>query len=121
MDPQDHLRALPDGVTCTVCEGHVATDRIRVLAWREDLAFLQIHCPACRSTTLAFVIGEVVESEAMPPPPPPISADDVLDMHELLERWHGDLRSLVGGTARRTARDADRSSSTAHRGPDRAR
>jgi hypothetical protein len=120
MDPQDHLRALPDGVICTVCEGHVATDRIRVLAWREDLAFLQIDCPVCRSTTLAFVMGEIVESDVMPPSPP-ISADDVLDMHELLEHWRGDLRSLVGGVSGRTDREADRRSSTAHRGPDRAR
>jgi hypothetical protein len=99
MDPQDHLRALLDGVTCTVCEDRVPPERVRLLAWRDDLAFLQIECKACRSTTLGFVMADVRPSE--PPEPSeearrPVSADDVLDMHEFLTGWRGNLEALVG-------------------------
>ena len=100
MDPLDHLRALPDGLLCTVCEERVPADGVRVVAWREDVAFLQIDCRRCRSTTLGFVLAESGLADAPPadgsrPDGPPISTDDVLDMHEFLARWHGDLETLA--------------------------
>jgi hypothetical protein len=93
MDPLDPLRALPDGVTCTVCEDRVPAERVRLLAWRDDLAFLQIDCASCRSTTLGFVMAETPVASS--PKGDPISSDDVLDMHEFLARWHGDLDGLM--------------------------
>jgi hypothetical protein len=95
MDPLDHLRALPDGVSCTVCEEPIPLDGVRVLASREDVTFLQIDCPACRSTTLGFVLAESGLADAPRPDRPPITTDDVLDMHEFLTRWHGDLETLA--------------------------
>jgi hypothetical protein len=96
MDPQDHLNALLDGVTCTVCEERVPADRVRVLAWRDDLAFLQIDCDACRSTSLGFVMaGSSPQVDPAPDAAPPISSDDLLDMHEFLAGWGGDLASVV--------------------------
>jgi hypothetical protein len=95
MDPLDHLSALPDGVTCTVCEEPVPLDGVGVLASREDVAFLRIDCPACRSTTLGFVLAETGLTDAPRPQRPPITTDDVLDMHEFLARWHGDLETLA--------------------------
>jgi len=95
MDPLDHLRALPDGVTCTVCEEPIPLDGVRVVASREDITFLQIDCPACRSTTLGFVPAESGSAGAPRPDRPAITSDDVLDMHEFLTRWHGDLETLA--------------------------
>jgi hypothetical protein len=95
MDPLDHLRALPDGVACTVCEEPIPTATIRVVASREDVAFLQIDCPTCRSTTLGFLLAESGLADVPRPDPPPISTDDVLDMHEFLARWRGDLETLA--------------------------
>jgi hypothetical protein len=95
MDPLDHLRALPDGIACTVCEERVPAASVRVVAWREDVAFLQIDCPACRSTTLGFVLAETGLADARRPDLPPITTDDVLDMHEFLARWQGDLETLT--------------------------
>jgi phage FluMu protein Com len=95
MDPLDHRRAFPDGVSCTVCEEPVPGDNVRLLASREDVAFLQIDCPACRSTTLGFVPADAGPADDPRPASPPISADDVLDMHEFLSRWHGDLETLA--------------------------
>ncbi len=111
MDPLDHLLALPDGLRCTVCDERVPATKVRLLARRDDLAFLQIDCPSCSSATLGFVLGgrsdEPSPPDAPPPDaPPPISADDVLDMHQLLAGWRGDLSDLL---AREDPRRADSS------------
>ncbi|HYK95577.1 MAG TPA: hypothetical protein VE011_06915 [Candidatus Dormibacteraeota bacterium] len=100
MDPLDHLLALPDGHRCTVCEERVPADRVKLLAWRDDLAFLQIDCGSCFSSSLGFMLNgrtdEPVERQARAP----VSTDDVLDMHQLLASWRGDLTGLLsnGGT-----------------------
>lgn len=103
MDPLDHLRALPDGLRCTVCEERVPVDRLTLLAQRDDLAFLQLDCAACLSTTLGFVQGGRGDEPAQLTRPAPISSDDVLDMHQLLATWRGDLAELLAGGARSRA------------------
>jgi phage FluMu protein Com len=105
MDPLDHLLALPDGLRCTVCDERVPATRIRLLARRDDLAFLQIDCPSCASATLGFVHGGRTDGPApLDDPPlderPPIDADDVLDMHQLLATWRGDLTGLLASDDR---------------------
>jgi hypothetical protein len=106
MDPLDHLIALPDGLRCSVCDERVPVTRIRLLARRDDLAFLEIDCGACLSTTLAFVLGGQSDESAARLEAPPVSSDDVLDMHELLSGWRGDLASLVA-PGRTTAEPRD--------------
>lgn len=107
MGPQDHLGALLDGMGCTVCEEPVPAERIRLLARRDDLLFLQVDCPACGSTSLGFVADEPIAPEAdRLADGAPISADDVLDMHAFLASWTGDVGGLVrptAGTRRRQA------------------
>src|SRR5262245_27630634 len=96
MDPQDRLQSLLDGIACSVCEASVSGDRIRLLARREDLAFVEIACDGCHSTTLGFVVDGDAGPEFEAAPAPAVTADDVLDMHVTLESWQGDLRSLIG-------------------------
>ena len=106
MDPQDRLRSLLDGIACSVCEAAVSGDRIRLLARREDLAFVEIACRSCLSTTLGFVVDDSeMARDSGRATAAPVSADDVLDMHIELEAWQGDLRSLLGPAP---ARDAGR-------------
>ena len=100
MDPLDHLRTLPDGPRCHVCEERVPVARVKLLAWRDDLAFLQLDCAACLSTTIGFVLGGRGDEPAEPPRAAPISTDDVLDMHQLLATWRGDLAGLLAKDAR---------------------
>ena len=99
MDPLDHLLALPDGLLCTVCDERVPAARVRLLAWRDDLAFLQLDCESCLSTTLGFVLGGRTDGPSDDPSgvvaADPISADDVLDMHQFLATWRGDLSGLL--------------------------
>ena len=95
MDPLDHLFALSDGHRCTVCDERVPADRVKLLAWRDDLAFLQLDCDRCQSTTLGVVLGGRADGPADAPRADPVTSDDVLDMHQLLATWHGDLTGLL--------------------------
>ena len=95
MDPQDRLQSLLDGIACSACEASVNGDRIRLLARREDLAFVEIACRSCGSTTLGFVVDGEAGLERQRSVRSPVTADDVLDMHVALEAWQGDLRSLL--------------------------
>ena len=117
MDPRDDLDSLADGVDCAACGRFVPTDRIRVLARRDDIAFVEIHCPACRSESLGIVIAsddEAGSDEAVPVGPGlvygefgpsdeerfrealPIGSADLDLVHDLVAR--GGLTALVGGT-----------------------
>lgn len=100
MDPLDHLGTRLDGHQCTVCDAAVPADRVKLLAWREDLCFLQLDCGDCLSTTLGFVMVSQAGSGDRPAPAAPISSDDVLDMHQLLATWRGDLTGLLSGDER---------------------
>jgi hypothetical protein len=97
MDPLDHGRADLDGLTCAVCDGPVPPGSVQLLAHRDELAFVQVDCTACRSTTLAFVLDDGASSESLSLP---VTGDDVLDMHLFLRGWHGDLHGLLAGDPR---------------------
>ncbi|HET9681632.1 MAG TPA: hypothetical protein VFP19_06290 [Candidatus Limnocylindrales bacterium] len=98
MDPLDHRSQGPDGTVCAVCEGPVPAGSVQLLARRDDLAFLQVDCGACRSTTLAFVLAAGLDAGS---PAPPVTSDDVLDMHRLLSGWRGGLRELLSSESGR--------------------
>ncbi len=96
-----------DGLGCTVCEERVPAERVRLLAWRDDLRFVQVSCASCGSTALGFVADEALQPEAdRLAAGAPVSTDDVLDMHEFLDGWAGDLTSLVDGPQARPTRQA---------------
>jgi hypothetical protein len=113
MDPSDRLRPLLDGVGCTVCGVRVPPERIRILAHRDDLAFVELACPGCSSATLGLLLappepdgepfldvapyGELTAAdEARRGSTGPISALDVDAMRDHLAAWDGDLRGLLG-------------------------
>ena len=111
MDPRDRLRPLLDGVGCTVCGALVPADRMRILAHRDDLAFVELDCRACASTTLGLLLtaddagGAVLDvapygeltarDEARRATTGPISAADVHAAHDFLAGWKGDLVGLL--------------------------
>ena len=107
MDPRDRLPPFANGVDCGACGRLVPLERIRVLASRDDLTFVELDCPDCRSESLGIVVqsgdgqgspdtyGEFLPAddarfrEALP-----IGPNDVRTVRELLAR--GDLDALVG-------------------------
>jgi hypothetical protein len=109
MDPRDRLVSLPDGATCTACGAPVPTGRIRVLARRDDLAFVELDCPACGSAALGLLMaaavpdGEPVLDLATDVSPTgtgrpgrpatlrPISKAEVEAVRDDLAAWRGDL------------------------------
>jgi hypothetical protein len=95
MDPLDHLVALPDSLRCSVCDEPVPSTRIRLLARRDDLSFIEIDCGSCSSATLGFVLAGRTDEPGPPQDGEPVTADDVLDMHQLLAGWRGDLTGLL--------------------------
>ncbi len=116
MDPRDRLRPLLDGVGCTVCGGLVRGDRIRILAHRDDLAFVELDCPSCASPTLGLLLtgddpagapildvapyGELsARDEARRAATGPITTADVHAAHDFLAGWQGDLVGLLDGPA----------------------
>jgi hypothetical protein len=118
MDPRDRLQPFANGVDCAVCGGLVPMDRIRILARRDDLAFLELTCAACKSESLGIVVagrsdgpgtrqayGEFeAADDARFHDAPPIGADDLLVARELLRR--GGIDALV----RRAGNGPDRGS-----------
>jgi hypothetical protein len=110
MDPRDRLQPFANGVDCAVCGGLVPMDRIRILASRDDLAFLELACAACKSESLGIVVADgsdgsgarLVYGEFQPADiarfrdAPQIGADDLLAARELLQR--GGIDALVGRT-----------------------
>jgi len=128
MDPRDDLDSLAGGVGCAACGEIVPGDAIRILARRDDIVFVEVACPGCRSESLGIVVTEGFaedEDDDAPGGTPaeivfgefgaadidrfrdaaPIGVADVDAVRRLLAR--GGLRALVGsepppspGTAR---------------------
>jgi hypothetical protein len=108
MDPRDRLEPFANGVDCAVCGGLVPMNRIRILARRDDLAFLELTCAACKSESLGIVVAGRSDGQGLRPvygefeaaddirfrDAPPIGRDDLLVARELL-RWGG-IDALVG-------------------------
>jgi hypothetical protein len=122
MASRDGHDSLGGSVDCAACGVVVPADGIRVLARRDDIAFVELHCPSCRSESLGIVItaesfaeglgGPVDPDDAFPVAAgrrygefgpgdaerfrqaPPIDDGDLRQVHELLA--HGGLAALVG-------------------------
>jgi hypothetical protein len=106
MGPRDHPRPLPDGATCTACGAAVPTEAIRTLARRDDLAFVELACRACASTSLGILLSPTTgdgppildvttdgtaAAGARAANRPPITDADVEAMRRDLAAWDGDL------------------------------
>jgi hypothetical protein len=108
MGPSDHPRPLPDGAACTACGASVPTGHIRILARRDDLAFVELACPGCGSAAIGLLVpassadgSPVLDVAADPPiggrPPAHLTPDraiteaDVAAVRADLAAWSGDL------------------------------
>jgi hypothetical protein len=117
MDSPDWLRTQLTSFTCPACGRRYRGSRIKLLAEREGLFFVDLDCSRCGSHTVAIVTVELDEAEfsivdasdielavdlepehlgeELPAAAALVTADDVLDMHELLAGYDGDVRGLL--------------------------
>jgi hypothetical protein len=100
MDPRDVPEQFADGVDCAACGRSVGRESVRVLAVREDLAFVEVDCPGCGCEGLAIILGEMGDGPASrsPSDAPPVGIDDVIAMRAFLAGYRGTLSELAGGT-----------------------
>ncbi|MEA2611431.1 MAG: hypothetical protein QOI37_180 [Chloroflexota bacterium] len=120
MDHRDRPFLLPDGATCTACGAAVPSGRIRTLARRDDLAFVELDCPACGSSAVGLLLsrpgpdGAPFLDVGEDPSPssaargadarpaygayarPAITAADVEAVRMDLAAWDGDLVTWLG-------------------------
>ena len=113
MDAERWLTSELASFGCAACGQAYGEGHIRLIAQRDDLFFVDLSCHHCGSQAVAIVTiqiegdsatietGELVPAEQLEPPgdavpsAPPITADDVLDVHELLEGFQGDALQLI--------------------------
>ena len=57
MDPRERTPPFENGVDCAVCGRNVPAERIRILASRDDLTFVELTCAACRSESLGMILA----------------------------------------------------------------
>ncbi len=117
MDSPDWLRTQLTSFTCPSCGRRYRGARIQLLAERDGLYFVDLDCSRCGSHTVAIVTVDRDEAElsildasdielavdlepehlgeALPSGVAPVTGDDVLDMHELLSAYDGDIRGLL--------------------------
>jgi len=118
MDAERWLTSELASFGCAACGQPYGEAHIRLIAQREELFFVDLSCPHCGSQAVAIVTiqvdgdttsleaGELVRAE--PPdedesadgdgvssPGPAISVDDVIDAHDLLEGFQGDVHQLL--------------------------
>jgi hypothetical protein len=114
MDAESWLTSELASFGCAACGQAYGQGHIRLIAQREELFFVDLACEHCGSQAVAIVTiqidgetarlegGELVRAEQATaaelewaPGGPPVSADDVLDVHDLLDGFEGDVHRLI--------------------------
>ncbi len=111
MDAERWLTSELASFGCAACGQPYGQGHIHLIAQREELFFIDLSCDHCGSQAVAIVTiqidgdkakfegdelvrasGDVVGSAG---DASPVSADDVLDAHELLAGFDGDVHQLM--------------------------
>lgn len=117
MDGPEWLSSQLTSFTCPACRRPYRDAGISLLAERDGLFFVDLDCAVCGSHTVAIVTvgsedaeGQIAEIpmvgdmlaqlEPRPADGEPVSADDVLEMHEFLAGFRGDVEALFRAAAR---------------------
>jgi hypothetical protein len=123
MDGSDWLRTQLTSFGCAACGNPYESGRIRLLAERDGLFFVDLGCGHCGTQAVAIVTVAVDEddtphidageygsliaaSERRVDAVQRVSADDVLAMHELLASFQGDVDALLDRLGAESSRDS---------------
>jgi hypothetical protein len=117
MDGPEWLNGQLTSFTCPACRRRYRSASIRLLAERDGLFFVDLDCSGCGSKTVAIVtvgsddaegaiaeipaVGDILaELEPRPAGSTPVSADEVLEMHQFLAGFRGDVDALFRAASR---------------------
>jgi len=110
MDGSDWLKTQLTSFGCAACGQPYESGRIRLLAERDGLFFVDLGCSHCGTQAVAIVTITAAEDDeptidagehasvvltASAPIADPVNADDVLAMHELLTDFRGSMGDLL--------------------------
>jgi hypothetical protein len=99
------LRRLLSTIKCSVCSRNYEAKNVNVLGHQGELWFISVFCPACgtqglvaavvKEGTPTEVITDLTEEElAEFALGEAVGIDDVLDIHNLLKDFEGDVSNL---------------------------
>ena len=99
------LKKLLATMKCGMCGNQYQSGNVNILGHKEDLWFLSVFCPSCKTQGLvAAGVKEGKVTEVLTEPTPeeqkklsmatPLSSDDLMDMHSFLSDFNGDFGSL---------------------------
>lgn len=102
MLPKENIiKKLITSSKCEVCGRNYEVKNIDILGHEQEIWFLKIRCSACNHQSL---VAAVVRENKIPPDSeltrseqdkfrdsPAITSDDVLDMHNFLKKFKGDI------------------------------
>ncbi len=111
MDAESWLTSELASFGCAACGQAYGQGHIHLIAQREELFFVDLSCEHCGSQAVAIVTiqvdgematldgGELVRPDETDADAaldgPPVSADDVLDVHQILDDFQGDVFQLI--------------------------
>ena len=101
---ESFIKELIANIKCGICGEFYEPDNIRILGQQEDLWFIGVFCPACHTQALVAAVireetGEVVTDltkgeYAKFADMEPVGANEVLDMHEFLSSFAGNVSDM---------------------------
>jgi len=108
---QAFIRHLVANIQCVSCGERYARNDIYVLGHHEDIWVSAVVCSRCGTQGLVFATVRDDERFEVTSNPaadeaaayaqwPPLSIDDVLDVHEYLRDFHGDVSALFAESTR---------------------
>ncbi len=100
------IRQIVAHVMCAVCGKHFGTSDIQVVGRRDQVWAMRVRCRECHSEALLLAVVNETGTRStytdLAPDEwmrfeqgPVVSVDDVISMHQFLERYEGDLSEIL--------------------------
>ena len=100
------IQQIIENVTCAVCGHHFGKSDFQVVGRRGSVWAMRVDCRECRTRALLFaVVGDnatqTVYTDLSPEDwkrfqnNPPVSANDVIEIHECMQRYDGDFSEIL--------------------------
>ena len=100
------IRQIVANVTCAICGHHFGKSDFQVVGRRGNVWAMRVDCRECRTRALLFaVVSEGATQTAytdLTPEDwerfkdsPPISTNDVVEVHEYMQRYDGDFSEIL--------------------------